>query len=175
MTNLTASGWLASFYDELTERRGTIYVVKASAIRPVEREDGNFDIALIVGRELTSNGAEAYASGLRSNWRSCSPSLRLPMTRPKANGHNAIKRYIHGCARLAGAPHTNAGHPGPRSRHARCTCRTPGSCAAEAAWCSQVFLPHHVHAVGVEHAVALADRSHCDRHQHVDQRAQPVR
>ena len=92
MTNLTASGWLASFYDELTERRGTIYVVKASAIRPVEREDGNFDIALIVGRELTSNGAEAYASGLRSNWRSCSPSLRLPMTRPKANGHNAIKR-----------------------------------------------------------------------------------
>ena len=92
MTTLTASGWLASFYDELTERRGTIYVVKASAIRPVEREDGNFDIALIVGRELTSNGAEAYASGLRSNWRSCSPSLRLPMTRPKANGHNAIKR-----------------------------------------------------------------------------------
>ena len=48
MTNLTASGWLASFYDELTERRGTIYVVKASAIRPVEREDGTFDIALIV-------------------------------------------------------------------------------------------------------------------------------
>ena len=144
MTNLTASGWLASFYDELTERRGTIYVVKASAIRPVEREDGNFDIALIVGWD-------------------------------KANGHNAIKRYIHGCARLAGAPHTNAGHPGPRSRHARCTCRTPGSGAAEAAWCSQVFLPHHVHAVGVEHAVALADRSHRDRHQHLDHRAQPVR
>ena len=94
MTNLTASGWLASFYDELTERRGTIYVVKASAIRPVEREDGNFDIALIVGRELTSNGAEAYASGLRSNWRSCSPSLRLPMTtidQPKANWHNETR------------------------------------------------------------------------------------
>ena len=43
------------------------------------------------------------------------------MTRPKANGHNAIKRYVHGCARPAGAPHTSAGHPGPRSRHARCT------------------------------------------------------
>jgi len=48
MTYLTATGWLASFYDELTERRGNVYVVKASAIRPVEREDGNFDIALIV-------------------------------------------------------------------------------------------------------------------------------
>ena len=95
MTNLTASGWLASFYDELTERRGTIYVVKASAIRPVEREDGNFDIALIVGRELTSKGAEAYASGLRSNWRSCSPSLRLPMTRPKANGHNETRHALN--------------------------------------------------------------------------------
>ena len=96
MTNLTATGWLASFYDELTERWGheSRDVVKASAIRPVEREDGNFDIALIVGRELTSNGAEAYASGLRSNWRSCSPSLRLPMTtidQPKANWHNETR------------------------------------------------------------------------------------
>ena len=42
MTNLTATGWLASFYDELTERWGhKVHVVKASAIRPVEREDGN--------------------------------------------------------------------------------------------------------------------------------------
>ena len=48
MTYLTATGWLASFYDELTERRGNVYVVKASAIRPVEREDGTVDIALIV-------------------------------------------------------------------------------------------------------------------------------
>jgi len=76
MTNLTASGWLASFYDELTERRGTIYVVKASAIRPVEREDGNFDIALIVGRELTSKGAEAYASGLRRQLEELLPELK---------------------------------------------------------------------------------------------------
>jgi hypothetical protein len=76
MTNLTASGWLASFYDELTERRGTIYVVKASAIRPVEREDGNFDIALIVGRELTSKGAEAYASGLRRQLETLIPELK---------------------------------------------------------------------------------------------------
>ena len=76
MTNLTASGWLASFYDELTERRGTIYVVKASAIRPVEREDGNFEIALIVGRELTSNGAEAYASGLRRELEKLLPELK---------------------------------------------------------------------------------------------------
>ena len=76
MTNLTASGWLASFYDELTERRGTIYVVKASAIRPVEREDGNFDIALIVGRELTSKGAEAYASGLRRQLETLLPELK---------------------------------------------------------------------------------------------------
>ena len=76
MTNLTASGWLASFYDELTERRGTIYVVKASAIRPVEREDGNFDIALIVGRELSSKGAEAYASGLRRQLEELLPELK---------------------------------------------------------------------------------------------------
>jgi len=76
MTNLTASGWLASFYDELTERRGTIYVVKASAIRPVEREDGNFDIALIVGRELTSKGAEAYASGLRRELEKLLPEFK---------------------------------------------------------------------------------------------------
>ena len=76
MTNLTASGWLASFYDELTERRGTIYVVKASAIRPVEREDGKFDIALIVGRELTSKGAEAYASGLRRQLEELLPELK---------------------------------------------------------------------------------------------------
>ena len=76
MTTLTASGWLASFYDELTERRGTIYVVKASAIRPVEREDGNFDIALIVGRELTSKGAEAYASGLRRQLETLIPELK---------------------------------------------------------------------------------------------------
>ena len=48
MTYLTATGWLASFYDELTERRGNVYLVKASAIRPVEREDGTVDIALIV-------------------------------------------------------------------------------------------------------------------------------
>jgi hypothetical protein len=75
MTNLTATGWLASFYDELTERRGTIYVVKASAIRPVER-DGNFDIALIVGRELTSKGAEAYASGLRRQLEKLLPELK---------------------------------------------------------------------------------------------------
>jgi uncharacterized surface protein with fasciclin (FAS1) repeats len=58
------------------------------------------------------------------------------MTRPKANGHNAIKRYVHGCTRPARAPHTSADHPGPGSRHARCNCRTPGSCAAEAARCS---------------------------------------
>jgi len=76
MTNLTASGWLASFYDELTERRGTIYVVKAGAIRSVEREDGNFDIALIVGRELTSKGAEAYASGLRRELEKLLPELK---------------------------------------------------------------------------------------------------
>ena len=76
MTNLTATGWLASFYDELTERRGTIYVVKASAVRPVEREDGNFDIALIVGRELTSKGAEAYASGLRRELEKLLPELK---------------------------------------------------------------------------------------------------
>ena len=75
MTYLTATGWLASFYDELTERRGNVYVVKASAIRPVEREDGNFDIALIVGRELTSKGAEAYASGLRRELEKLLPEL----------------------------------------------------------------------------------------------------
>ena len=76
MTYLTATGWLASFYDELTERRGNVYVVKASAIRPVEREDGNFDIALIVGRELTSKGAEAYASGLRRQLEKLLPELK---------------------------------------------------------------------------------------------------
>ena len=76
MTNLTASGWLASFYDELTERRGNVYLVKASAIRPVEREDGKFDIALIVGRELTSKGAEAYASGLRRELEKLLPELK---------------------------------------------------------------------------------------------------
>ena len=76
MTNLTATGWLASFYDELTERRGNVYVVKASAIRPVEREDGNFDIAVVVGRELTSKGAEAYASGLRRELEKLLPELK---------------------------------------------------------------------------------------------------
>ena len=76
MTNLTATGWLASFYDELTERRGNVYVVRASAVRPVEREDGNFDIALIVGRELTSKGAEAYASGLRRELEKLLPELK---------------------------------------------------------------------------------------------------
>jgi hypothetical protein len=76
MTYLTATGWLASFYDELTERRGNVYVVKASAIRPVEREDGNFDIALIVGRELTSKGAKAYASGLRRELEKLLPELK---------------------------------------------------------------------------------------------------
>ena len=76
MTNLTASGWLASFYDELTERRGNVYVVKASAIRPVEREDGNFDIAVVVGRELTSKGAEAYASGLRRELEKLLPEFK---------------------------------------------------------------------------------------------------
>ena len=77
MTYLTATGWLASFYDELTERRGNVYVVKASAIRPVEREDGKFDIALIVGRELTSKGAEAYASGLRRQLEKLLPELKV--------------------------------------------------------------------------------------------------
>ena len=78
MTNLTATGWLASFYDELTERWGqkSRDVVKASAIRPVEREDGTFDIALIVGRELTSKGAEAYASGLRRQLEKLLPELK---------------------------------------------------------------------------------------------------
>jgi hypothetical protein len=76
MTYLTATGWLASFYDELTERRGNVYVVKASAIRPVEREDGTFDIALIVGKELTSKGAEAYASGLRRQLETLLPELK---------------------------------------------------------------------------------------------------
>jgi hypothetical protein len=78
MTNLTATGWLASFYDELTERWGheSRVVVKANAIRPVEREDGNFDIALIVGRELTSKGAEAYASGLRRQLEKLLPELK---------------------------------------------------------------------------------------------------
>jgi hypothetical protein len=76
MTYLTATGWLASFYDELTERRGNVYVVKASAIRPVEREDGNFDIAVVVGRELTSKGAEAYASGLRRELEKLLPELK---------------------------------------------------------------------------------------------------
>jgi len=76
MTYLTATGWLASFYDELTERRGNVYVVKASAIRPVEREDGNFDIAVVVGRELTSKGAEAYASGLRRQLEELLPELK---------------------------------------------------------------------------------------------------
>ena len=78
MTNLTATGWLASFYDELTERWGheSDDVVKASAIRPVEREDGKFDIALIVGVELTSNGAEAYASGLRGQLETLLPELK---------------------------------------------------------------------------------------------------
>ena len=55
---------------------GHVYVVKASAIRPVEREDGNFDIALIVGRELTSKGAEAYASGLRRQLEKLLPELK---------------------------------------------------------------------------------------------------
>ena len=76
MTYLTATGWLASFYDELTERRGNVYVVKASAIRPVEREDGNFDIAVVVGRDLTSKGAEAYASGLRRELEKLLPELK---------------------------------------------------------------------------------------------------
>jgi len=76
MTYLTATGWLASFYDELTERRGNVYVVKASAVRPVEREDGNFDIAVVVGRELTSKGAEAYASGLRRELEKLLPELK---------------------------------------------------------------------------------------------------
>ena len=76
MTYLTATGWLASFYDELTERRGNVYLVKASAIRPVEREDGNFDIAVVVGRELTSKGAEAYASGLRRELEKLLPELK---------------------------------------------------------------------------------------------------
>ena len=76
MTYLTATGWLASFYDELTERRGNVYVVKASAIRPVEREDGNFDIAVVVGRELTSKGAEAYASGLRRELEKLLPEFK---------------------------------------------------------------------------------------------------
>ena len=76
MTYLTATGWLASFYDELTERRGNVYVVKASAIRPVECEDGKFDIALIVGREVTSKGAEACASGLRRQLDKLLPELK---------------------------------------------------------------------------------------------------
>ena len=97
MTNLTATGWLGSFYDELTERWGheSHDVVKASAIRPVEREDGTFDIALIVGKELTSKGAEAYASGLRRQLEKLLPErLRLPMTtidQPKANWHNETR------------------------------------------------------------------------------------
>jgi hypothetical protein len=78
MTNLTATGWLASFYDELTERWGhdSHDVVKASAIRPVECEDGKFDIALIVGREVTSKGAEACASGLRRQLDKLLPELK---------------------------------------------------------------------------------------------------
>ena len=78
MTNLTATGWLASFYDELTERWGHDGrdVVKASAIRAVEREDGKFEIALIVGMELTSKGAEAYASGLRKQLEKLLPELK---------------------------------------------------------------------------------------------------
>jgi hypothetical protein len=78
MTNLTATGWLASFYDELTQRWGheSHDVVKVSAIRPVEREDGTFDIALIVGRELSSKGAEAYASGLRRQLEKLLPELK---------------------------------------------------------------------------------------------------
>ena len=78
MTNLTATGWLASFYDELTERSGHEGrdVVKASAIRAVERGDGKFDIALIVGMELTSKGAEAYASGLRRQLEKLLPELK---------------------------------------------------------------------------------------------------
>ena len=78
MTNLTATGWLASFYDELTERWGheSHDVVKASAIRPVEREDGTFDIALIVGKELASKGAEAYASGLHRQLEKLLPELK---------------------------------------------------------------------------------------------------
>ena len=78
MTNLTATGWLGSFYDELTERWGHDGrdVVKASAIRAVEREDGKFEIALIVGMELTSKGAEAYASGLRRQLEKLLPELK---------------------------------------------------------------------------------------------------
>jgi len=78
LTNLTATGWLASFYDELTERWGheSRDVFKASASRPVEREDGTFDIALIVGKELTSKGAEAYASGLHRQLEKLLPELK---------------------------------------------------------------------------------------------------
>ena len=78
MTKLTATGWLAQFYDELTEAWGhqSRYVVKDTAIRAVEREDGKFDIALIVGRELTSKGAEAYASGLRKQLEKLLPELK---------------------------------------------------------------------------------------------------
>ena len=52
-------------------------MVNASAIRPVEREDGNFDIAVVVGRELTSKGAEAYASGLRKQLEKLLPELKI--------------------------------------------------------------------------------------------------
>ena len=78
MTSLTATAWLAQFYDEITEVWGheSRDVVKASAIRSVEREDGKFDIALIVGRELTSKGAEAYASGLRRELEKLLPELK---------------------------------------------------------------------------------------------------
>ena len=51
-------------------------MVKASAIRPVERVDGNFDIAVVVGRELTSKGAEAYESGLRRELEKLLPELK---------------------------------------------------------------------------------------------------
>ena len=83
MTNLTATGWLASFYDELTERWGHEGrdVVKDSAIRPIEREDGKFDIALIIGMELTSKGAKAYASGLLRQLETLLPELKAAYDR----------------------------------------------------------------------------------------------
>ena len=78
MTKLTATGWLAQFYDELTDVWGheSRDVVKDSAIRAVQCEDGKFDIALIVGRELTSKGAEVYASGLRKQLEKLLPELK---------------------------------------------------------------------------------------------------
>jgi hypothetical protein len=78
VTNLTATAWLAGFYDELTEQWGQEGrdVVKRSAIRPIEREDGRFDVALVVGMELTADGAQAYASGLRKQLEKLLPELR---------------------------------------------------------------------------------------------------